>query len=156
MARKAKVVVESVELVEALAEQDGMTIQQAQDLVEVAQLVSSQPSLISQLVEQVVNQPEVIEEVVTKTEKNVGVGTFIKSLITEGLGNKEVLSIVHEQYGNTQTSYACVAWYRNKMKKTSAVVAKNSALDFVTRFAQMSGASEGEVKLVRSELRKVA
>jgi hypothetical protein len=42
------------------------------------------------------------------------------------------------------------------MKKTSAVVAKNSALDFVTRFAQMSGADQGEVELVKSELRKVA
>lgn len=138
MARKPKTVVAPVEL-------------------EIEEEVVEQPtgpSLVSLMVPQMANTVTAPE--VAKPEKNTGVGTFIKGLITEGLGNKEILAIVHEQYGNTQTSYACVAWYRNKMKKTSVVAAKNSALDFVTRFAQMSGASEGEVEMVKSELKRVA
>jgi hypothetical protein len=47
---------------------------------------------------------------------NVGVGDFIKERIKLGLGNTEILKAVHEHYGNTNTTYACVAWYRNKMK----------------------------------------
>lgn len=152
MARKAKAVVAPVELVEEIIEAlPVVEVEVEEEVVE----QSTGPSLVSMMAEQlveVVSHP-VVEEV---KEKNVGVGTFIKNLITEGLGNKEILSIVHEQYGNNNTTYACVAWYRNKMKKTNAVVAKNSALDFVTRFAQMSGASEGEVEVVKAELRKVA
>lgn len=142
MARKAKAVVAPVEALDAIVEE---VVEQ-----------STGPSLVSLMAQQVLEAPAEQEVEVAKPEKNVGVGTFIKNLITEGLGNKEILAIVHEQYGNAQTTYACVAWYRNKMKKTSAVVAKNSALDFVTRFAQMSGASEGEVEVVKAELRKVA
>ena len=146
MARKAKVVVPSVELIEVT---ESEVVSEATELTPVA-TESVVSSLVSQLVQ---TTPAPATEA---KEKNVGVGTFIKALITEGLGNKEILAIVHEQYGNAQTTYACVAWYRNKMKKTSVVAAKNSALDFVTRFAQMAGASEGEVELVKSELKMVA
>ena len=142
MARKAKavsIVSEVVELVE-------------EEVVE----QSTGPSLLSSLVTQLVEAESEVVEAEVKKDKNEGVGQFIRKLIAEGMSNKDILPIVHEQYGNKNTTYACVAWYRNKMKKDGTVQAKNSALSFVERFAQMSGASEGEVELVKSELRKVA
>lgn len=156
MARKAKAAVVSavsneVELVEVVAEQDGLTIEQAQDLVEVAQLVTAQPSLMAQLVEQVVTATA--PEVAVVKEKNEGVGSFIKKLISEGLSNKDILTIVHEQYGNKNTTYACVAWYRNKMKKAGTVQAKSSALDFITNFAKINGLSEEAVEVLKTELK---
>lgn len=131
------------ELVEAIAKQDGLTIEQAQDLVEVAQLVTDQPSLMSQLVSQVVEAAETAETpVVVKSDKNEGVGQFIRGLISEGLGNKAILDIVHEQYGNKNTTYACVAWYRNKMKKAGTVQQVTTSLDWLQNFAKANGLSE--------------
>ena len=90
----------------------------------------TQPSMLASMLQQEVKpleetkaeeaKPEV------KVEKNQGVGAFVRKLIAEGLTNTAILKIVHEQYGNTNTTYACVAWYRNKMKK-AGVAAKNTA-----------------------------
>ena len=89
----------------------------------------TQPSMLASMLQQEVKplaetkaeetKPEV------KVEKNQGVGAFVRKLIAEGLTNTAILKIVHEQYGNTNTTYACVAWYRNKMKK-AGVAAKNA------------------------------
>lgn len=49
--------------------------------------------------------------------KNIGVGEFINGLIFEGYSNKEIAEKCKEKYGNEQTNYGCVVWYRNKMKK---------------------------------------
>ena len=49
--------------------------------------------------------------------KNVGVGDFVRERIFEGLSNNEIVDACKEKYGNEQTSYNCVVWYRNKMKK---------------------------------------
>lgn len=54
------------------------------------------------------------------SEKNEGVWLNVKRLLEEGKTNKEILTEVHELYGNTNTSYACVAWYRNKWNKSKA------------------------------------
>lgn len=98
-------------------------------------------SLVSQLVEQVVEaKVEKVEEV--KSDKNEGVGIFIRKLISEGLGNKAILDIVHEQYGNKNTTYACVAWYRNKMKKAGQEVSKASNLDWLQNFAKAHNLDE--------------
>ena len=79
-----------------------------------------------------------------KVEKNQGVGAFVRKLIAEGLTNTAILKIVHEQYGNTNTTYACVAWYRNKMKK-AGVVAKNvEATNIVTEMLKEEVKSEAE------------
>jgi len=119
---------------------------------EVVEVTQSEPSLLSQLVQQVVDaEPAKVEEV--KSEKNEGVGQFIRKLIAEGLGNKEILSIVHEQYGNKNTTYACVAWYRNKMKKAGQDVKKSSALDFITNFAKANNLSEESVEVLRQEMK---
>lgn len=55
----------------------------------------------------------------TKTgDKNEGVWLNVKRLLEAGKTNKEILAEIHELYGNTNTSYACIAWYRNKWNKT--------------------------------------
>ena len=54
-----------------------------------------------------------------KQHINQGVGDFIRALMLEGLNNKEVLAKVHEHYGNTNTTAACVSWYRGKVNKAS-------------------------------------
>ena len=48
---------------------------------------------------------------------NTGVKDFVKPLLDEGKTNKEILELVHQHYGNENTTYACVAWYRNNLKK---------------------------------------
>lgn len=119
---------------------------------EVVEVTQSAPSLMSQLVQQVVDaEPATAEKI--KGEKNEGVGQFIRKLIAEGLGNKEILSIVHEQYGNKNTTYACVAWYRNKMKKTGQDVKKSSALEFLTNFAKANNLSEEAVEVLKQEMK---
>jgi hypothetical protein len=52
-----------------------------------------------------------------KRPVNLGVGAFITQHILDGLGNKEILAIVENHYGNKNTTYACVAWYRNKLNQ---------------------------------------
>lgn len=135
MARKAKVVVPSVELIEVT---ESEVVSEATELTPVA-TESVVSSLVSQLVQAT---PAPATEA---KEKNVGVGTFIKALITEGLGNKEILAIVHEQYGNNNTTYACVAWYRNKMKKANSVVQVSKNLDWLQNFAKANNLSEESV-----------
>ena len=93
----------------------------------------TQPSMLASMLQQEVKPlGEVVEEkpaeVAVKVEKNQGVGAFVKKLIAEGLTNTAILKIVHEQYGNKQTTYACVAWYRNKMKKAGQTAKTKSAL----------------------------
>ena len=116
------------------------------------EILTDRPSLMSQLVQQVVDA-EPTKVGMVKSEKNEGVGQFIRKLIGEGLSNKEILGIVHEQYGNTNTSYACVAWYRNKMKKTGQDVKKSSALEFINNFAKSNGLSEEAVEALKLEMK---
>ena len=112
------------------------------DLTEQA-VPSAGKSMLAQLVQPMLEaKPEVEAELKAKAEKNEGVGQFIRKLIGEGLGNKQILEIVHEQYGNKNTTYACVAWYRNNMKKSGAVVKKATNLDWINNFAKANGLSE--------------
>ena len=95
----------------------------------------TQPSMLASMLQQEVKPLEETKAEETKpevkVEKNQGVGAFVKKLIAEGLTNTAILKIVHEQYGNKQTTYACVAWYRNKMKKAGQVAKTKSALGVV-------------------------
>ena len=73
------------------------------------------PSMVSQIEAMAV---EKVEEAIRKIEpRNENVWGNVKILFDKGLTNKEVLSEIHEMYGNTKTSYACIAWYRNKYNK---------------------------------------
>ena len=79
-----------------------------------AEVETSLPSLIDQLTSLNSPTPEVKK---AKSQKNENVWGNVKMLFDQGLGNKEVLAQIHEMYGNTNTSYACIAWYRNKYNK---------------------------------------
>ena len=72
------------------------------------------PSLVDQLVSINTPEPEVKK---AKSQKNENVWGNVKMLFNAGKTNKETLAEVHEMYGNTSTSYACIAWYRNKYNK---------------------------------------
>lgn len=60
--------------------------------------------------------------------KNEGVWLNVKMLLEQGLTNKEILAKLEELYGNTNTTYACVAWYRNKWRKMVPEVSKEDRL----------------------------
>jgi hypothetical protein len=44
-----------------------------------------------------------------------GVGAFAKTLLLEGLTNKEVLDKTLEQFPNAKTSISCISYYRSKL-----------------------------------------
>lgn len=126
----------------------------AAELLASQQVVEEGPSLLSGLVENLLEvEPETTEPVKVKQEKNQGVGTMVKQLILEGLSNKDILVKLEEMYGNKNTTYACVAWYRNKMKQTGVVVKQQAALSWVQDFAKRTGLSE---EAVQELSRKVA
>ena len=139
MARKAKVVAPVVES------------EVAEVVAPEVEVQTTESSVLSSMIAQVVEAKA--EDKAPKSDKNEGVGLFIRKLISEGLSNKAILEIVHEQYGNKNTTYACVAWYRNKMKKAGAVQAKSSALDFINNFAKSNGLSEEAVEVLKSEFK---
>ena len=128
---------------QVLADEIGMQDPTEQEIAE-----SNQPSMLASMLQQEVKPLEETKAEETKAdpkvEKNQGVGAFVRKLIAEGLTNTAILKIVHEQYGNTNTTYACVAWYRNKMKK-AGVVAKNAeATNIVTEMLKEEAKQEAE------------
>ena len=46
-----------------------------------------------------------------------GVGARCKELIKTGLSNKDVLAKIKEEFPMNNTTYSCVAWYRNDLKQ---------------------------------------
>ena len=82
---------------------------------------------------------------VVKVEKNQGVGQFVRKLIAQGMSNKDILKEVHDAYGNNQTTYACVAWYRNKMKKAQQQVKTTSAVSTVEEFLKKEEPTQPEM-----------
>lgn len=61
-----------------------------------------------------------IEEV--KTAK-VGIGSTIIDLILKNpeMTNQEILTKVRDQFKSAQTTYACVAWYKSKLRKEGKI-----------------------------------
>lgn len=120
---------EAVVTTEIAGEQVGEEVVVDLNTTEAEVVEITQPSMLASMLQQEVKPLEETKAEETKpevkVEKNQGVGAFVRKLIAEGLTNTAILKIVHEQYGNTNTTYACVAWYRNKMKK-AGVVAKNA------------------------------
>ena len=147
MARKAKaapVVVESTEVEQEVGTvgADQVLADEYESPEEVAaqdDTTSEQPSMLAAMLEQEVKPLEEVKETevpVVKVEKNIGVGQLVRKLIADGLTNTAILKIVHEQYGNTNTTYACVAWYRNKVKKNQALTAKSTATAIVEKMLE--------------------
>jgi len=56
-----------------------------------------------------------------KSPMNIGVGDFIRECIKSDMKNVDILKLVEEKYTNNNTTYACVAWYRNDMKKKGLI-----------------------------------
>ena len=120
---------EVVVTTEVAGEQVGEEVVVDLNTTEAEVVETAKPSMLASMLQQEVKPLEEVKEETkpeVKVEKNQGVGAFVRKLIAEGLTNTAILKIVHEQYGNTNTTYACVAWYRNKMKK-AGVAAKNTA-----------------------------
>jgi peptidoglycan hydrolase CwlO-like protein len=55
-------------------------------------------------------------ETTPPTPKAPGVGDVAKQLIRDGLGNKEVLEKVREQFPDAKTSMSSINWYRNHLR----------------------------------------
>jgi hypothetical protein len=104
------------------------------EIVEQTQEVKSDLIALLLPVEQPVAEVEQVEEI--KKVKNEGVGKMVRELIQDGLTNTEILKRVHSEYGNTNTTYACVAWYRNKVKKSTEMKTVSKAVETVERFLQ--------------------
>ena len=104
--KKLSVVEPVVEVVEPVVEV-------VEPVVEVVEPVVEATSLIAQ-VSALSAKTEVKK---TKSQKNENVWGNVKILFDAGKTNKETLAEIHEMYGNTSTSYACIAWYRNKHNK---------------------------------------
>lgn len=100
------------------------------------------PSILSQVA--ALNSAPVEEKKSTKRVKNENVWGNVKLLFDAGKTNKEALAEIHEMYGNTQTSYACIAWYRNKYNKLGDQGLSLEAK--VNNFLCQFGASEEQVK----------
>ena len=65
----------------------------------------------------------VVEEV---KAKKVGIGSTIIDLILENpnMTNLEILAKVKEQFEAAQTSYACIAWYKSKLRREGKIGAR--------------------------------
>ncbi len=115
MARSKKVILEEVTLEEVTLEEALIeeSILEENNEVKIEEIKTAISLLESKLIELRALLP--VEPKTFKKAINKGVGDLIRSYILEGLGNTEILPKVHAHYGNTNTTYACVAWYRNKM-----------------------------------------
>lgn len=104
------------------------------------EIESNQPSMLAGMLQQEVKPLDEVKvedkPVTVQVEKNVGVGQFVRKLIADGMANKDILKIVHEQYGNKNTTYACVAWYRNKTKKVAQAKVQSTAVEQVTKMLE--------------------
>lgn len=148
MARKIKTVVAPIETtLEVVAEPVVDTATSELELVEPVSLLTEWTSLLRQ--HEVTSLENALVEdnpAAAQVEKNVGVGQFIRKLIGDGMANKDILKVVHEQYGNKNTTYACVAWYRNKMKKAAHAKTQSAAVAAVTAMLEEPVTETEEVK----------
>ena len=110
MARAKKLSAVQVEATETVVEP---VVEVTETVVEPVVEAVSLPSMLAQ-VSALSAQTEVKK---AKSQKNENVWGNVKMLFAAGKTNKETLAEVHEMYGNTSTSYACIAWYRNKYNK---------------------------------------
>jgi len=108
---------------------------------------TSLPSMLAQ-VSALSAQTEVKK---AKSQKNENVWGNVKMLFDAGKTNKETLAEVHEMYGNTSTTYACIAWYRNKYNK----IAKSDKMTVEQLLNQIGCQFGQDQDWVASQLSKV-
>ena len=149
MAKSKKAVAQSaVESTVETKEVEQVEVVETKEVEQVEVVETAQPSMLASMLQQEVKPLEETKAEETKpevkVEKNQGVGAFVRKLIAEGLTNTAILKIVHEQYGNTNTTYACVAWYRNKMKKAGVAAKNTAATNIVTEMLKEEATQEAE------------
>ena len=154
MARAKKLSVAQVEAqVEAVAQVEAQVEAVVEPVVEavvepvVEVEATSLPSMLAQ-VSALSAQTEVKK---TKSQKNENVWGNVKMLFDAGKTNKQTLAEIHEMYGNTNTSYACIAWYRNKYNK----VAKSDKMTVEQLLNQVACQFGQDQDWVASQLSKV-
>ena len=108
---------------------------------------TSLPSMLAQ-VSALSAQTEVKK---AKSQKNENVWCNVKMLFDAGKTNKETLAEIHEMYGNTNTSYACIAWYRNKYNK----IAKSDKMTVAQLLNQVACQFGQDQDWVSSQLSKI-
>ena len=86
-----------------------------------------------------------------KSQKNENVWGNVKMLFDAGKTNTETLAEIHEMYGNEQTTYACIAWYRNKYNKL-AKSGKITAGQLLEQIACQFGQDQDWVKAQLSKV----
>ena len=52
----------------------------------------------------------------------MGVGSRVRELVNEGKSNNEILEIVRKENPLRKTTYSCIAWYKNDIKKKAKLV----------------------------------
>ena len=77
----------------------------------------------------------VVEEVKVK---KAGIGSTIIDLILKNpeMTNQQILNKVKEQFESSQTSYACIAWYKSKLRKEGKIGARVFAKKTVEQVAK--------------------
>ena len=142
-AKKLSVVEPVVEVVEPVVE----VVEPVVEVVEPVVEATSLPSMLAQ-VSALSAETEVKK---AKSQKNENVWGNVKMLFAAGKTNKETLAEVHEMYGNTSTSYACIAWYRNKYNK----LAKSDKMTVEQLLNQIGCQFGQDQDWVKSQLSKV-
>ena len=137
--------VEAVAQVEAAAQVEAVVepVVEAEAEAEATSL----PSMLAQ-VSALSAQTEVKK---AKSQKNENVWGNVKMLFDAGKTNKETLAEIHEMYGNTSTTYACIAWYRNKYNK----IAKSDKMTVEQLLNQIGCQFGQDQSWVASQLSKV-
>ena len=71
----------------------------------------------------------VVEEVKTEKVKKVGIGSTVIELILANpeMTNLQILEKVKETFEQAQTSYACIAWYKSKLRSEGKIGARTFA-----------------------------
>ena len=151
-AKKLSVVEPVVEVVEPVVEVVEPVVEAVVEpvveaVVEPVVEAASLPSMLAQ-VSALSAQTEVKK---TKSQKNENVWGNVKMLFDAGKTNKETLAEIHEMYGNTSTSYACIAWYRNKYNK----IAKSDKMTVEQMLNQVACQFGQDQDWVASQLSKV-
>ncbi len=148
MTRKNKSKVSSVELVqtEQVQTEQVQTEQVQTEQVQTEQVETEQVQTEQVQTEQVETEQVQTKVVQPKTDRNEGVGKVVRKMIQDGMSNKDIQVKLEELYGNNKTTYACIAWYRNKMKKDGTVQKTSSALESVKKFLETCSKLSDEEK----------
>ena len=149
-----KAVEETTEAVEETTEAVEETTKAVEETTDSSLLSTLVENLVDETKEETKEEKELVEELLP-SEKNQGVGIIARRLITEGKSNKDVLAEIHKRFGNTRTTYACIAWYRNDMKKKKLLgkaPVKSVDLTWIQDFAKKHGLGEEQVEELKQKV----